>query len=65
MVIIVKITATFHTDELRVSKAVGKCNASFHILHIVNIADMWVSVPPNLGSLEGIFGNRENLTIRW
>ena len=33
-VIIVKITTTFHTDELLVSKAVRKCNVPFHIVHI-------------------------------
>jgi hypothetical protein len=44
-VIIVKITATFHTDELLVSKAVGKCNVPFHIVHFVNVVGMWVSVP--------------------
>ena len=44
-VIIVKITGTFHTDELLVSKAVGKCNVPFHIVHFVNVVGMWVSVP--------------------
>ena len=43
--IIVKIMATFHTDELLVSKAVGKCNVHFHIVHFVNVVGMWVSVP--------------------
>jgi hypothetical protein len=43
--IIVKIMATFHTDELLVSKAVGKCNVPFHIVHFVNVVGMWVSVP--------------------
>jgi hypothetical protein len=47
-VIIVEITATFHTDELLVSKAVGKCNVPFHIVHFVSVVGMWVSihVPP-------------------
>ena len=44
VVIIVKITATFHTDELLVSKAVGKCNVPFHVVHFVSVV-MWVSVP--------------------
>ena len=44
-VIIVKITATFHTDELLVSEAVGKCTVLFHIVHFVNVVGMWVSVP--------------------
>jgi hypothetical protein len=33
------------TDELLVSKAVGKCNVPFHIVHFVNVVGMWVSVP--------------------
>ena len=42
-VIIVEITATFHTDELLVSKAVGKCNVPFHIVLFVNVViGMWV-----------------------
>ena len=40
---IVEITATFHTDELLVSKAVGKCDVPFHIVHFVNVVGMWVS----------------------
>ena len=42
---IVEITATFHTDELLVSKAVAKCNVPFHIVHFVSVVGMWVSVP--------------------
>jgi hypothetical protein len=45
VIFIVKITATFHIDELLVSKAVGKCNVPFHIVHFVNVVGMWVSVP--------------------
>ena len=44
-VIIVEMTATFHTDELLVSKAVGKCIFPFHIVHFVSVVGMWVSVP--------------------
>ena len=44
-VIIVEITATIHTDELLVSKSVGKCNVPFHIVHFVSVVDMWISVP--------------------
>jgi hypothetical protein len=44
-VIIVKKTATFHTDELLISEAGGKCNVPFHIVHFVNVVGMWVSVP--------------------
>jgi hypothetical protein len=36
---------TFHTDELLVSKAVGKCNVPFHIVHLVSVVGMWVNVP--------------------
>ena len=43
--IIVEITATIHTDELLVSKSVGKCNVPFHIVHFVSVVDMWISVP--------------------
>jgi hypothetical protein len=41
-VIIVQITGTFHTDEILLSKAVGKCNVTFHIVHFMNVVGMWV-----------------------
>ena len=63
-IIIVKITATFHTDELLVSKAVGKYNVPFQIVQFVSVVGM-CPCSPNLSSLEGIFGKRENLTICW
>ena len=44
-VIIVEMSATFHTDELQVSEAGGKCNVPFHIVHFASVVGMWVSVP--------------------
>ena len=44
-VIIVEITATFRTDELLGSKAGGKCNVPFLIVHFVSVVGMRVSVP--------------------
>ena len=57
-VIIVEITVTFQTDELLVSKAVGKCNVPFHIVHFVTVVGMWVSVPfpPALVGWRGYLG---------
>ena len=50
-VIIVEMSATFHTDELLVSEAGGKCNVPFHILHFVTVVSKWVSaVFPQLRS---------------
>ena len=44
-VLIFEMTATFHTLELLVFKAVGKYNVPFHIVHFVSVVGMWVSVP--------------------
>ena len=32
------------------SKAVGKCNVPFHIVHFVSVVGMWVGVPVMDGS---------------